>query len=216
VGATLKELDRVPRSGLPSNLHYTGPALPAATPARPHGGETRILVSLSTTYLPGQATVLQNILDALADLSVKVIVTTGPAVASGSLRVPANAEAHDYLPHAEVMPDVSLVIGHGGHSTTMLALAHDLPLLILPMNLVFDQPLIGQAIQRVGAGKTIAAKSQPGEIRAAVQLLLADASFRREAARLGGAIRESRGAQAAADLVLALIPQTPTVRSKRL
>jgi len=31
------------------------------------------------------------------------------------------------------MPEVSLVVGHGGHGTTMQALAHDLPVLLMPM-----------------------------------------------------------------------------------
>ena len=147
VVATLAEFDRPPYSGSPLSLNYVGPVLPdvvgrAVQPANP-----TILVSLSTTYIAGQTQVLQKILDAVADLPLRVLVTTGPAVDPDELRAPANAELHRYLPHTDVMPAVSLVIGHGGHSTTMLALAHDLPLVILPMNLMFDQVLIGQAIQ---------------------------------------------------------------------
>jgi UDP:flavonoid glycosyltransferase YjiC (YdhE family) len=170
-------------------------------------------VSLSTTYLPGQPAVIQKVLDALADLPVRVIVTTGPAIDPGTLRAPTNAEVHDYLPHREVMPNLSLVVGHGGHSTTMLALAHGLPLLVLPMNLVFDQVLIGQAIQRSGAGLTIPSRSPRHEIRSAVQRILAEDTFAREAARLGVGIRDAHGAQAAVDLLLALIPQTPAVKA---
>ena len=212
IAATLKDLDRVSGPGSPSNLHYTGPAIPAVTSlTRPHSAEPLILVSLSTTYLPKQTAVLQNILDALADLPVRVISTTGPSIDPGSIRPPANAEAHEYVPHAEIMADVSLVIGHGGHSTTMLALAHNVPLLILPMNMAFDQPIIGQAIQRSGAGLTIPARSPQHEIRAAVQRMLADDSFRHGAARLGAATRSANGTQAAADLLLAVIPQVPAI-----
>jgi UDP:flavonoid glycosyltransferase YjiC (YdhE family) len=213
VVATLRELDRVPGEGAPTNLRYTGPALPAvAGPARQRA-ETRVLVSLSTTYLPGQAAVIQKVLDALTDLPVGVVVTTGPAVDPSSLHAPPNAEVHGYLPHREVMANLSLVVGHGGHSTTMLALAHGLPLLVLPMNLVFDQALIGQAIQRSGAGLTIASRSPQHEIRAAIQRLLADETFAQKAARLGVSIRDAHGTEAAADLLLALIPQTPGVKT---
>jgi UDP:flavonoid glycosyltransferase YjiC (YdhE family) len=201
VVATLRELDR-PRSAPPSNARYTGPALSGAIGSESRAGHPRLLVSLSTTYLPGQGQVLQNILDAVGDLEVDVVVTTGPAIAGGALRIPANAEVHDYLPHAELLPTMSLVIGHGGHSTTMLALAHDVPLVILPMNLAFDQPLVGAAIQRAGAGITIASGSSVDEIRAAVSRALGDVSFAREAARLGASIREHRGVEAAADLLL--------------
>jgi UDP:flavonoid glycosyltransferase YjiC (YdhE family) len=61
-------------------------------------------------------------------------------------------EVHHYLPHEEIMPKASLVIGHGGHSTTMRALAHDLPLLILPVHPMLDQPMIGKAVADVRAG----------------------------------------------------------------
>jgi len=211
VVATLKELDRAPRAGAPTNLRYAGPAQPVVTRPTVHAAETRILLSLSTTYVPGQTEVIQKVLDALADLPVRVVVTTGPAIDPRTLHAPSNAEVHDYLPHAELMPTVSMVIGHGGHSTTMLALAHGLPLLVLPMNLVFDQLLIGQAVQRSGAGLTIPSRSPHDEIRAAVQRMLADDTFGHEAERLGAGIRDAHGTQTAADLFLALIPQTPTV-----
>jgi UDP:flavonoid glycosyltransferase YjiC (YdhE family) len=202
--ATLRKLDRV-RPEVASSLRYTGPALPEVAPPEPWSAHPRILVSLSTTYLPKQASVLQRVMDALADLPVSVVVTTGPAVDPLTLRPPANAEVHAYLPHADVMRTVSLVIGHGGHSTTMLALANGLPLLVMPMNLVFDQVRIGKAIQRVGAGLTIAAGSPASEIRSAVERILASDSFTREAARLGGVILNEHGARAAAALLLAAI-----------
>ena len=46
----------------------------------------------------------------------------------------------------------TLLVGHGGHGTTMQALAHDLPVLVLPMDDKTDQPLVGRSIERAGAG----------------------------------------------------------------
>lgn len=201
VAATLKELDRPPQPGSPLSLNYTGPAIPEAVETAAQPSVTNILVSLSTTYIAGQTQALQHVLDALTDLPVHAVVTTGPAIDPEELRTPANAEMHRYLPHAEVMPTVSLVIGHGGHSTTMLALAHGLPLLILPMNLMFDQEIIGHAIQKNGAGVTLASSSSPTQIRAAIEQVLADGTYRQEAMRLGAAIRATRGTQAAATLL---------------
>jgi UDP:flavonoid glycosyltransferase YjiC (YdhE family) len=54
-----------------------------------------------------------------------------------------------------VMTDVSLVVGHGGDSTTMQALAPDLPLVILPRFDRCDQPLVGSLIQRAGAAEVM-------------------------------------------------------------
>ncbi|MEO6114800.1 MAG: nucleotide disphospho-sugar-binding domain-containing protein, partial [Pseudolysinimonas sp.] len=106
------------------------------------------------------------------------------------------------------MPEVSMVVGHGGHSTTMLALAHDLPLVIVPMNPAFDQPIIGEVVQTAGAGVTLPSSSSPAELRAAIERMLAQGPHRAEAARLGAAIRSTGGAAAAADLLQAAATRT--------
>lgn len=201
VVATLEELDlggdrRRPR------LHHTGPVLPDLAPASPpRGAVPTVLVSMSTTFVRGQADVLQRVLDALAPLPVRVVATTGPAVDPAGLRAPANADVHRYLPHVDVLPKASLVVGHGGHATTVLALAHDAPLVVLPLNPAFDQPLIGRRVQDLGAGSTLPRSASVPQVRAAVQEVLADRAYRDEAARLGVAVRAADGARTAADVL---------------
>ena len=65
------------------------------------------------------------------------------------------------------MPSASLVlvIGHGGHSTMLLALAQGVPLLILPMHRLIDQQLIGEAV--AGAGRVLPKTASADEIRSA-------------------------------------------------
>ena len=134
-----------------------------------------------------------------------MIVTTGPVIDVAELTVPANAEAHDYVDHDLLMPGVTLVIGHGGHATTMRALAHDLPLIVMPMHPMLDQTMVGQAVQDAGAGQLLAKEATPDEIRPVVEWLLADGPHRAAAAHLGSLIRESRGAATAADEILAVV-----------
>jgi UDP:flavonoid glycosyltransferase YjiC (YdhE family) len=195
---------------------HTGPVVSGvpATPSRP-----TVLLSLSTFAFKGLEPTWQRILDAVAPLDARVIATTGPAVDARRLRVPANVELHSWLPHAEVMPEVSMVVGHGGHATTMVALAHDLPLLVIPMDAMTDQAFIGKAIERAGAGRTMGRKSSPEKIRAAIEKLLADGPHRAAAARLGAEVRSLPGAQLGADAVEALLsngavaPGRPSARS---
>ena len=185
-----------------------------ATPSRP-----TVLVSLSTFAFKGLEPTWQRVLDALAPLDARIIATTGPAVDVSRLRVPANVELHSWLPHADVMPEVSVVVGHGGHATTMAALAHDLPLLIVPMDALTDQPYIGKSVQRAGAGRTMGRRSSPEKIRTAVEELLADGPHRTAAARLGAAVRALPGATNGADLIEQLVrdaaaaPGRPSARS---
>ena len=187
----------------PINVHFTGPVWQGTTPApaTPDAGAPLVLVSLSTLYQDGQQRALQAILDALADLPVRAVVTTGGSVDPGSLRAPANAQVERFVPHAAIMPRASLVVGHGGHSTTMLALAHDLPLLILPMFELGDQPAVGRAVERLGAARVLRKTAPPAAIRAAIQELLPEGPHRQAARALGAQLRERDGAVAAAEVL---------------
>ena len=176
----------------------------------PAAGEPLILVSLSTLYQDGQARALQAILDALARLPVRVMVTTGPSLDPTTMRAPANVELHQYLPHEEVLPRASLVVGHGGHSTAMAALARDLPLLIMPMFALGDQPVVGRALERLGAARVLPKTASPDQIAASVRALLADTSYRIAAQALGAKIRQRDGAVAAADALEGLLARVPT------
>jgi MGT family glycosyltransferase len=201
--ATAPQLDPsagvAPRA-LPANACYTGPVVrvPDPPPGPPTDGIPRVLVSLSTIHYPGQTGVLQAILDALADIPVTGVVTTGPAVDPGQLSAPGNCELHRYVPHNDVLPGVSLVIGHGGHATTMRALAWGRPLLIIPMHPMLDQPMIGQAVSEAGAGETLPTTASPARIREAAVRLLADGPHRAAAWRLGDSIRAADGVATAA------------------
>jgi UDP:flavonoid glycosyltransferase YjiC (YdhE family) len=199
----LAALDPATRRPLPSSVRHVGPIWPADAPPPTSAvpGEPSVLVSLSTIHYPGQAKVLQAILDALGELPVRAIVTTGRAVDPASLRAPANAEVHRLLPHAAIMPKVSLLIGHGGHGTTMYALAHDLPLVIIPMHPMLDQPMIARVLHAEGAAQVLARTASPGQIRAAIRDMLADGPHRAAAARLGATLRATTGAKAAADQI---------------
>lgn len=195
--ATDSALDPATERKLPANVRYTGVVQAPIQPGTPQD-KRLVLVSLSTLFFEGQEETLQTILDALEGLPIRGVATTG-AVAPGALRVPANVEVHQYLPHDEILPTTSLVVGHGGHSTTMRALAHGIPLLILPMHRVLDQPMIGKAVAAAGAGLVLPKTAPADEIRTAVRSLLQDPSYRHAAEVVGARLRSRNGAVAAAD-----------------
>jgi UDP:flavonoid glycosyltransferase YjiC (YdhE family) len=206
--ATLRSLDPDGHTTLPDCTRFTGPVWQGTPrPAEQPDGEPRILVGLSSGFFPGQQRVLQNILDALSGLPVRAVVTT-PAIPAEDLRVPENAELHSYLPHAEVLQTVSLVIGHGGHGTTMAALSRDLPVIVLPMARFMDQFKIGQALEKAGAGRMLPKRSSPQRIRRAIEQVLGDERYRLAASRLGAEIRQQDGASVAADTIADVLAQS--------
>jgi UDP:flavonoid glycosyltransferase YjiC (YdhE family) len=189
---------------VPANVHWTGVAQGAATPAL-REDRARVLLSLSTVWFDGQQEATQRILDALADLPVDVIATIDHSVVADDLRVPANVDVRGFVRHTEVMPSVSLVVGHGGHATTMLALAHDLPLLVVPQHPMLDQPIIGQVLAAQGAGLVVEQHASPQQLRRAISTLLDDDSYARAAAAIGARLRKQNGTARAADRIEALI-----------
>ncbi len=199
---TDRELDPAGSKDWPESFLWTGPVQPTTQPAAPVS-PPRVLVGLSTNAFPGQREVFQNILDGLADAPVQVVLTTGPPVDPAELNAPANAQVHAFLPHDEVMETCSAVIGHGGHSTTMRALAHDLPLVVIPIHPMLDQPMVGKAVAAAGAGVSIKSSSTPREIRAALDTVLAG-PHRDAASTFGARWRGFDGAVVAADRILEL------------
>lgn len=204
--ASLPSLDAGYAAGRkPGNLRWTGPVLDLPDPHDLTAHEPAVLVSLSTYNFPGMAGSLQNIVDATADLDARVVVTTGPMVDPAHLRTAPNHEVHRYVPHDELMGSVSLVVGHGGHATTMRALAHDLPVAVMPMHPFLDQPVVGKALAAAGAGAVLAKDARPDQIRPVVEELLADGPHRRAAATLGAEIRRLDGTRAAASAIEGLV-----------
>jgi len=159
-----------------------------------------VLVSFSTTSFPGQAAALQRVLDALADENVQVTVTSG-AVDPAALRPPTNACVVRSQDHAELLPRTSLVIGHGGHATTARALEHGIPVLVLPMHPLMDQPAIGRAVETLGAGMLLPKSATPSRIRAAARRLLDDPGVRAAAGRIGEESQTQNGAVVAAEVI---------------
>jgi len=198
--ATLPELD--PVRGTPGNRVHTGPFV-TAEPAAP--ADRTVLLSLSTYHYAGMLDVWQRALDAVADLPVRVVATTGPAVDPGQLRAPDNVEIRAWAPHSAVMPTVSAVVGHGGHATTMLALAHGLPLLVIPLFRLVDQPMVAKAVQDAGAGLALPKSSSRQRIRVTLERLLADPAYSERAASLAERIRALDGLHRAADAVETLV-----------
>jgi UDP:flavonoid glycosyltransferase YjiC (YdhE family) len=198
-----RELDPV-QEEIPPNVHWTGVAQPAARPAA-REDRGRALLSLSTVWFPGQQESIQSILDGLKSLPVRVTATIDRSISADALRVPENVEAREYVDHAEVMPSVSMLLGHGGHATTMYALAHGLPVLIVPQQPMADQLVIGEVMERHGAGILLPQQPTADEVRRAVMRLAEEDAFAAAAERIGARLRDEDGVARAADRVEELV-----------
>jgi UDP:flavonoid glycosyltransferase YjiC (YdhE family) len=186
---------------------WTGTA-ETGTPSSPHGdgARPRVLVSLSSTGWPGMLPVYRRIVAALARLPIDAVVTTGGVDLRGELERANNVEIRDWVDHAELLPGVDLMIGHGGHSTTMKALAHGVPILVLPINPTSDQRLIGKIVQQERLGIRLPKRARADRIEAAVHCILDDDALRTNTAKTGERLRaKPSGAKVAADRIMLLV-----------
>jgi UDP:flavonoid glycosyltransferase YjiC (YdhE family) len=165
------------------------------------------LVLLSFSTVPEQRSVdmLQRALDALGPLPVHVVATTGGIVDPAELTAPANAHLVPFADHDLLMQRASLVIGHGGHGTTMRALRHGLPMVGIPAKGA-DQIPITRLIDGWGAGRALPIDADVGRIRDAAEEVLGDRRFRAQAERRSQAFAGLDGAALAADSIEAVIP----------
>lgn len=166
--------------GQPGNLHYVGPL--ACLPSQESGPSYHlpwptddqrplVLVSFSTSDM-GQADALQRVADALGELDVRGLLTVGPAMDAGALRLPRNVVAESFVPHAQVIRHASLVVTHAGHGTTMTAVAAGVPLLCMPMGR--DQFNVSARVTANGLGRVVSHDAPVEEIRGVAAGILED------------------------------------------
>jgi MGT family glycosyltransferase len=197
---------------LPANTMWVGPitappprpslpALDAALLAQP--GDPWVLLSLSTT-LQGQAAALPPMLDAVAELPVRVLLTLGGVVAVGSLDPPPNVVVRDFVPHDLVLPHMDVVLSHGGLSTITSALAAGVPLVCMPQGR--DQGFNADRVAASGVGRVVAPDAAPHEIAANLEAVLADHDLREQAGCFADVIAGLGAGETATDLVAALLP----------
>ncbi|MBX6387893.1 MAG: glycosyl transferase [Frankia sp.] len=170
--------------------------LPEAVAVRDPGSA---LIYLSLGSL-GSADVelMQRLIDVLATTSHKIIVSMGPR--AEELKLGPNMVGAPMLPQTKVIPQVDLVITHGGNNTTTECMHLGKPMIVLP--LFWDQYDNAQRVHERGFGLRLSTYNfTDGELRAAVDRLYADTALRERMAATGRAIRARDGLRRGADII---------------
>jgi UDP:flavonoid glycosyltransferase YjiC (YdhE family) len=118
-----------------------------------------IYLTLGTAFV--RQGILELALAGLSTLPAEVIVSGGGQVGPKDFgALPDNVKVCDWVPQAELLPLVDLVVSHGGSGTTLGALAHGLPHLVVPQGA--DQFANALAVADAGVGEQI----RPDELTA--------------------------------------------------
>jgi MGT family glycosyltransferase len=191
--ATSKAFD-FPCDSLPERVRYVGPQLNDPqwskswkSPWAPADKRPLVTVSFSTTF-QNHGAVLQRVIDALAPLPVRVLVTLGGSIEVNELRPGDNCKIVEAAPHSVVMPESAFVVNHGGHGSVMRGLISRVPMLIVPHGR--DQNDNAIRVTERGAGLSLMPDASVETIRSACMRLLNEPEFRAAAQRLGTRIAE--------------------------
>jgi len=198
---TAPELDFTSRGRLPANVRYVGPAFEPFSRAWdapwPLGvTEPLVPISFSTGYMDQQALV-QRVLDAVAGLRVRALLTASPALDTATLRLPDNARAVAFAPHRAVLPHAALVVTHAGWQTVNAALADGVPLVCVPDGR--DQFDNAARVLAAGAGVRAHRRASPRVLRRTIAGALADPALRRSAQAMAAALARRDGAREAVE-----------------
>lgn len=144
--------------------------------ARGHVYATFGSVAAGLSHAPYRA-----LLEAVEGLGRDVLLTTGADLDLGPL--PANVTVERWVPQPEALAGAALVVCHGGSGTVLGALAAGLPLVLTP--LFADQFANAEAVAAAGAGIVA------GDLRAAIDEVLAEPRYRAAAERIADELRSA-------------------------
>ena len=170
--------------------------LPGELGDRPAGSA---LVYLSLGSL-GSADVelMRRLVAVLGGTPHRYIVSKGPQ--HDQYELAENMWGEEFVPQPSVLPQVDLVITHGGNNTTTECFHFGKPMIALP--LFWDQYDNAQRIDETGFGARLATyEFDDEELAAAVDRLLADGDLRGRMAAIATRLQASPGTVRAADLI---------------
>lgn len=195
-----------PRTSLPDYFHFTGPLSdpagrePVTFPYEQLTGQPLIYASMGTLQNRKQD-IFTIIAEACVGLDAQLVVSLGSSSAPDSLpKLPGSPLIVKYAPQLQLLQKAALTITHAGLNTALESLSNGVPMVAIPIT--NDQPGVGARIVWIGAGEVVPlSRISTTNLRAAIQKVLTQDSYKSNASRLQQAILQSGGVSRAADIV---------------
>jgi UDP:flavonoid glycosyltransferase YjiC (YdhE family) len=168
-------------------------ALPAAVPT--------VYFTLGTVFNMESGDLFDRVLAGLRDLPVNLIVTVGAHIDPAEFGPqPDHVHIERYIPQALVLPRCRAVVSHGGSGSVIGALAHGVPMVLVPMGA--DQPHNAARCEDLGAARVLdPSVATPDGVREAVRAVLTQPGYRHAAERVRDEIAALPGPEHAVSLL---------------
>ena len=147
-----------------------------------------VYFTLGTIFNLESGDLFERVLEGLRHLPMEVVVTVGrepdPKILGPQ---PPNVHVRSYIPQSLLLPHCNLVVSHAGSGTVVGALAHGLPMVLLPIGA--DQPFNAARCADLHVGRVLnAVEATPEDVHLAALAVLGDATYRQNAKRLASEI----------------------------
>ncbi|WP_433280203.1 macrolide family glycosyltransferase [Pseudonocardia xinjiangensis] len=186
-------------------VHFVGPALGRPEPADGFdlsAWETTpgVYVSLGTAFNERKE-FFQACLEAFAHSDRPVLVNHGRRLGAADFPdVPDNVVLASHVPQLRVLEHAAAFVTHGGMGSTMEAIFHGVPMVVVPQ--MVEQEATADRVAELGLGVQLdPADATPGALAKAVDTVVSDPAYRAACARMGALARAAGGAPAAADVL---------------
>ena len=149
---TTRASDRSARRGIGWTRRSVRPRRPGSCRSTSGTGTARSIYLSLGSLGSADVALMQRLVDLLATTEHRVIVSKGPL--ADQIALHDNQAGEGFLPQPAILPEVDLVITHGGNNTVTEAFHHGKPMIVLP--LFWDQVDNAQRIDETGFGRRLA------------------------------------------------------------
>jgi MGT family glycosyltransferase len=161
-------------------------------------GDRPLLYLSLGSLASGDLELMRSLVGSLAGLPYRVIVSKGPQ--HEGLELADNMGGEEFLPQASILPQVDLVITHGGNNTVTESLYFGKPMVVLPV--FWDQYDNAQRMHETGFGIRLDTYGhEPSQLRSAIDALLADDDLHERLNAVSGRLQGAPGTVRAAGLI---------------
>jgi len=141
---------------------------------------------------------MQRLVDVLGRTRHRVIVSKGPQ--ADLITLHDNMWGQELVPQPAILPQVDLVITHGGNNTTTECFHAGKPMIVLP--LFWDQYDNAQRVDELGFGRRLATYSfAENELTSSIEAVARDERLRDRMVAISSRLRAGPGTVRAADLI---------------
>ncbi|GAB3744780.1 glycosyltransferase [Amycolatopsis oliviviridis] len=147
-------------------------------------GRPTVYFTLGTIFNTESGDLFTRVLAGLREVDATCVVTVGNLLDPAEFGPqPDHLHLARYLPQDDVLPYCDAAVTHGGSGSLLGAIAHGLPMVVLPMGA--DQPHNGDRVTELGLGRVLdVIDATPEDVRDAVSSVLREPAYRAAAARL--------------------------------